>query len=295
MKHCVFALCALALAACAQVDPDEYVREYALANRSDGIFQHKATGALDTHVNGLRLNSLSKPVYEDFTEYGDGDMFCEQSDWTACSGTAGEINILTFPSGNKFAESAIVGQDITAGVDMDAASLDIAGDQTNNDGLEIYHGIHGTSGRPFIVGHDPAFYFCAKVAVADVSGTDDMHFGFRAAGLPNATFDNYVDLVSIGPISGNVTIETIAADAATVTTDTTLNLADTATDTYCTYVSAAGVVTYTVDGYPPPTTAALTLADSLELIPFAHVLQAADLSGEIDLLEWKVGYGTSGF
>jgi hypothetical protein len=291
MRKVLFVLPALAMA-CAQVSSSEYVKEHGFYGESNGFFQRIDTKGFDLHINGKRHGSFGKACYEDFTEYQDGDMFCEQIDGTACQGAAGAPNYLVFPSGNRFAQDSIVAQTIVGGADMDAGSLDIAGDQTNNDGLEIYSGIHGTCGSPFIVNHDDAFYFCAKVAVEDVSGTDDMHIGFRAAGLMNATFDDYTDLVSIGPMSGNVTIETIVGGAATTTTDTTLNLADGGTDTYCVYVSSAGVVTYTVDGDTPPTTAALTLADSLELIPFIHVLQDSDLSGEIDLLEWEVGYGT---
>lgn len=276
----------------AQVAASEYIKLYSLYGRSDGAFQRTDTSGIDWHIDGYRGPSVGKAVYEDFTEYQDGDMFCEQSDWTECQGAAGVINILTMPSGNRFAEDSIVAQTIVGGADMDAGSLDISGDQTDNDGLEIYAGIHGTAGAPFIVGEDPAFYFCAKLAVADVSGTDDLHVGFRAAGVMNAVFDDYTDLVSIGPISGDVTIETIVGGAATTTTDTTENLADAGTDTYCIYVSAAGVVTYTIDGHAPATTAALTLADSLEVIPFIHIIQASDLAGEVDLYEWKTGYGT---
>jgi hypothetical protein len=287
----VAALVAIQTVGCAQVSSDEYIQPGGQYGRSYGIFQRTDTNGLEATINGRRAGTIDKKTfYEDFTEYGDGGLYCTQDDTTACQGAAGSENFIWFPSGNKFIQDSIVAQTIVGGVDMDAASLDIAGDQTENDGLELFWGWGGADGMPFIIGEDPAFYMCAKVTVEDVSGVDDFHFGFRRAGAMNATFDNYLDCASIGPIAGDVTIETILNNGATTTTDTTNNLADGGTDTYCVYVSAAGVVTYTIDGMPPKTTAAFTFDDGDPVIPFIHLLQAATLSGEIDLLEWEVGY-----
>jgi hypothetical protein len=284
-----------ALASATEVSPAEYRRIYGRYGKSDGPFQRLDTNCMDWFIDGHRGPSIGKCVYEDFSEYGDGDDSCVQADWTGCAATG--ANLIMLPSGNILASFAIVGQTVPGGVDMDAGSLDIAGDQTDNDGLELAWGTHGASGRPFTVGDDPAFYTCATVTVADVSGTDDFHIGFRVAddgdgdaGGFNATFDNYHDLAAIGPISGNVTISTIAADAATSETDTTADLADAGSDRYCVYVSAAGVVTFTIDGNAPPTTATYTFTDAETVIPFIHLLQASDLTGEVDLTEWEVGY-----
>jgi hypothetical protein len=279
----------------AQVDVGEYIQSYGRYGRSDGWFQRKDTGGFDLHVNGQRLVSAGKAVYEDFSEYQDGDMFCEQTDFTVCSATHAEINRAMFPSGNVFMWSGVVG-DSTAGIDMDAGSLDIAGDQTNTEGLEVWQGSMTSAGGVFVVGEDPAFYGCWKVAVADVSGLTSLRFGFReATSVPADAYDTYTDYATIGPDAGDVYLRTDIANAGVTSTDTTENLADAGNDTYCVFVSAAGVVTYTIDGHAPATTAAYTLADSLEVIPFAHLIQSADLSGEVDLYEWEVGYGTAPF
>jgi len=180
----------------------------------------------------------------------------------------------------------------TIGPDMDADSLDIGHDQTDNDGFEYFSGgPWGTSGRPFIVGEDPAFQFCIDVEFAvAVASTDDFHMGFREAEEFNVTFDDYTDFATIGLITTNFTIETALANAGTVTTDTTQDAVNATRYVLCTKVSDAGVVTYTINGQAPATTAAYTFTDGLPVIPFVHMLQAATLTGEVDLRLWEVKY-----
>jgi hypothetical protein len=133
-----------------------------------------------------------------------------------------------------------------------------------------------------------------KFAIEDVSGTDDFHFGFRRAETATAVFDDYSDTAGLAIVtSANpalIQIETIDDKAATTTTSTTDTLADATTTTWCVLVSSAGAVTYTIDGVAPSTTAAFTFDDGDPVIPFVHYLQAADLTGEIDLFEWEVNY-----
>ena len=308
MRKLVFAagmLCALVLVIggtikAADIDTSEYRKMFGLYGRADGMFQRRDTEGFDLHINGKRLASVGKAVYEDFSEYGDGDDWCMQSDTTGCSGTDTETNLITMPSGNKLACSIIATQTIEGAVDMDAGSLDISGDQTDNDGVECAWGTHGASGGSFTVGYDPAFYTCATLTIADASGTDDLHVGFRVAhdgdtdyGF-NKAFDNYHDLAAIGIVGNanpnNIYISTIAADAATSETDTTHNWADAAEHKLCVYVSAAGVTTFTIDDKPPATTATYTFTDAESVVPFIHLVQHGDLTEEVDLTEWEVGY-----
>lgn len=196
--------------------------------------------------------------------------------------------LIYFGHGMKLAYNPIVVQTIAP--DMDAASLDIGGDQVADDGLELAGGIYGASGRPFIPGNDPGFQFCVEVTIADVSGTDEFRMGFRRAESFNATFNSYDDYVSVGCISGNFTIETEEAGGGETTTDTTDDCADTVEHALCTKVSDAGVVTYTIDGQAPTITAAITLTLGEPVIPFLHMLQHTDLTGEVDLGLWEVRY-----
>ena len=205
-------------------------------------------------------------------------------------------------------------QTILGAVDMDAGSLDISGDQTANDGVECAWGVHGASGGAFTVGDDPAFFSCIQLSIADVSGTDEFHFGFRVAndgdtdtGGFNQTFDNYHDLAAFSIIAAanpaDLNISTIAADAGTSETDTTVNLADAFRADFCIFVSAAGVATFYYDPVAtaaaaftdlraPPTTASYTFTDAESIVPFIHMLQDTGLTEEVDIYSWVTGYGT---
>lgn len=276
-----------------QVDQDAYRaagKTGHVYKRSDGVFQEKNSHAPVIIENGQPASWPGVGYRETFA-YGDGLGLTSLDTGTGgtCVGNTTTVPCLhTFGSGVKLIEFPVVTNTLPA--DMDAASLDIGGDQVADDGMEIAGGVLGASGRPFVVGDDPAFYFCATVTIADVSGTDDFHVGFRETDPFNAVFDNYTDLASIGCIAADMYIETILGNAATTSTDTTDACADATSYKFCTYVSGAGVVTYKVNGSAPTTTAAFTFADGTTVIPFAHYLQDTDLTGEVDVALWEVGY-----
>jgi hypothetical protein len=258
--------------------------------RSDGIFQEANTKSPYIIENGTSTLPVGAGYRETFA-YGDGKGLSQllwSSGATAVGATTTLPVLAKFGSGVSLMWFPVV--TATIPLDMDAGGLDIAGDQVANDGLEIVGGVLGASGRPFIIGDDPAFYFCATVKLADVSGSDDFHVGFREVDPFNAVFDDYTDLASIGSISGDIYIETIIGAAATVSTDTTDNWADLATKKLCTYVSNTGVTTYTINGVAPTTTAAYTFTDGLSVIPFIHYIHDADLADYIEVSLWEVGY-----
>lgn len=258
--------------------------------RSDGLFQEANTKAPYIIENGQSAGPVGVGYRETFG-YGDGKGITQLDGGTggACAGNTTTVPCLaTFGSGVTLAWFPVV--TATLELDMDATGVDISSDVVDNDGVELVGGVLGASGRPFIVGDDPAFYFCATIFVDDVSGTDDLHMGFRQTELFTAVFDDYTDLASIGPMSGNITIETILNNAGTTTTDTTDDWADDATKKLCTYVSGAGVVTYTIDGDAPTTTAAYSFADGLPVVPFVHYIHATTTPDEIILSLWEVGY-----
>lgn len=249
-------------------------------------------------VAGGYISDPEKVVFEDFNAYGTSDTCAAvQFDGTAADGTAEAVNML-FSRDHVFHYAAMGTQTITAPV-MVANGLNIGMDQTDNDGVEIWtHFLHA-SGRPFIVGLDAAFYFRCEFSVADISGTDELHIGFRRAEIMNATFDNYLDLASIGctAADGTVDLETILNNGATTTTDTTDTFLDATTYQVKILVSAAGVVTYQHDIAAsgtlaaPTATAAFTFDDGDPVIPFLHFLQAnAAQTGEFALREWDVGF-----
>lgn len=235
----------------------------------------------------------SPAVFETFG-VGDGlGIATLQLDGTPFDGATGIHNIAYFDNGNALVYASL-GAGQTLDIDMDATGLDVAGDQTADEGYEIRGGVLGASGRPFVVGQDAAFQFCASVTITDVSGTDEFHIGFRRPETINAAYDNYLDLVSIGIVTAAdpalIQIETIDDNAATVTTSTTDTVADGVNKRYCILVSAAGAVTYTNDGNPPTATAAVTIDSGDPMIPFIYLLHDAGLADEVIITEWDVSY-----
>lgn len=244
-----------------------------------------------------------------FSEGASKGQFCEDA---ATIGTradcAGNTTLVqcacTFGNGLKLNHFPIV----TATIDpvMTATGFNIGSDQVSNDGIAIYGSVAGASGHPFVVGTDQ-FYFCMELNVDDVSGIDASFAGFVALfdGVAwNADSEAYTDYAGIG-IEGTaasglteedvyITTEIDAAGDGTgdgvVETDTTDSATDETTHKYCTYVTSAGVTTFTFDGAAPTTTATYTFRDGLVVVPFFSYLHTADLAGAVDIVSWEVGY-----
>jgi hypothetical protein len=206
---------------------------------------------------------------------------------------------MTFADGCRLMWAAVVTETLYPVTTSVALGTNISGDLVNADGLEVWGGQLGASGRPFVVGTDPAFQFCVNANLVDVSEQTIMRIGFRAvadsSGVPdpmNAVFANYDTYATIGPNIGAITISTELDGAGIVSTNTT----DTATDAvdrrYCVKVSNAGAVTYTIDGAAPTVTAAVTLTSGYSVVPFVHYVHAAAIgAGDfIYLKNWDVSY-----
>lgn len=288
----VFVLAAGAVAIAAQVDTSVYNVLGFTYGGGDGWYQKKTDRAVYLMSHGVRQEPVGAAYYEDF-EYGDGKgIQTLQLDGTAYDSTALAVNMAYFGSGNALAYTAIVAE--TIDIDMDATGLDIGADQTANDGFELWGGTLGASGRPFIIGDDPAFKFCVGVNITDIDGSDEFHIGFRRAETVNATFDNYLDLATIGFVTAAdpaaLATETINDNAATTTTTLVATLDDAVTTILCVLVSGAGAVTYTIDGAADANAVAFSFDDGDPVIPFIHYLQDTALADAIYLTSWEVAY-----
>jgi hypothetical protein len=201
-------------------------------------------------------------------------------------------SLLTFASGVQLAHFALLAQDI--GPDMDATSLDIGGDQTDNDGAEMLSGMHGASGRPMFPGVDPAFKFCVTFSIADISGTDEFWIGWRDTTEVNATFNSYNSYAVVGfdAADGDWATETEDDGGGTTTTDISglTNATDGSTHKACVLVDDSGIATPQVDGGTPTGVASYTFDSGEPVVPFLHYLHATDLAGEIDITGWEVSY-----
>lgn len=258
------------------------------------------TNALEAYVNaagqlvdasGSSINPRGYTLIEDFSAHDTADQVAVLlATGAAASGATGALHHIYTPGGNVFAGFPLgAGQTLLPAIV--AAGLDIGADQTDDEGFEIVSHAFGANGRPFIIGNSPAFYMKVTLTVADVSGTDDLHVGFRRLEAVNGTFDNYLDLASIGIVgtSGAIQLETINDNAATTTTDTTDTWADGATKVLGVYVSATGAVTYTINGAAPTATAAFSFDDGDPVVPFIHFLHATDVAGAVTIGKWEVG------
>lgn len=204
----------------------------------------------------------------------------------AATGSTGDTNLMLFPQ-TAF-EYHIKGTQTILAPSKVAGGLDIGMDQTDNDGVEITQGITAGAKHAYTIGTDGPFHFRVKFTLPDVSGTDDCAIGFRKAAAYTANFDDYTDAATLNVISGDIKIETILNNAATTTTDTTQNWADGETHELEVIVSAAGVVTYKIDGVAPTTTAAFTFDSTDVVVPFFFYLQATTSPQSPVIVEWQV-------
>jgi hypothetical protein len=276
--------------------------------RSDGVFQSATNHSPYAIENGQSTGSLGKGFFMDFTVYADGEgLTCYDSGGMgACGGNTTLVPCTcTISTGDSFIWMPIVTETLTP--DMDAGSLDIAADLVDNDGAYLIWGLNGASGRPFTIGRDPAFYMCTRYALSGtttttVSGIDqNIMAGFMEVGNDeawNADFEarnSYAGIGVLGTASSGLTLEDIYIKteddgAGVVSTDTTDSCTENTAQTLCTYVSSSGVVTYTIDGSAPTTTAAYTFDDNIAVAPFITYLHTTDIADEIDIYWVKVGY-----
>jgi len=217
----------------------------------------------------------------------DSQPVCTQNDGTVASGTTGETNVMILP--RTAFEYNIKGTQTILVPSIGATGLDVSMDATDNDGVEITQGITARSRAAFTVGTSGAFYAKLTFTLADVSDTDDCAFGFRKAEAYQANIDDYDEMACLNVISGDIYIETILNNAATVSTDTTNNWADAASHTLEVYVSATGVVTFKIDGAAPTVTATHTFDSAEVVVPFFFMLHAAASTAGAVLTQWEVG------
>lgn len=289
-------------AANTQVSPGSWKAAGAKGNvygRSDGVFQEETTKSPYIIENGTAAKDAGFGYLESFTP---GVIASVPSAYHTIAGlvhsaVAQQLTI-GYYGPHKFIFAQATAQTILP--TMGSNGLDISGDEVNGESYEMFAGILGASGRPAVVGYDPAFYFCATVTTQDASGTNELKVGWRSATqTQSATYTDYLNYALIGIHSTDTTdpapifVQT-GNDDTDVSTDTTNTFADAAEKEFCVLVSAAGAVTYTIDNAAPTTVAAYTFDDGDSLIPFIIVQQGSDVTTTTEVLEWKVGYQVDG-
>jgi len=138
-----------------------------------------------------------------------------------------------------------------------------------------------------------AFYAKLTFSIADISATDDTHFGFRKLEAP-AMIDAYTDVASLGIVTGGGSsdglIKTCTALNNGSMTETTTG--DSATngsvEKWEVYVDADGKVTYKRNSAAMTATTAFTLDSGDFVTPFFSHLAGAS-TGAVTLIEFEHG------
>ena len=227
--------------------------------------QNKIDTKIDDQITGKKqvYNFGTPPVIDDY----------EHTAHALADGTAQDTVLHTYADGLSMTWSAVVAQAINRPAPT-STGINYAGDQTNNDGVELVYSCTTTKGREgvdrFTVGRQ-AFSAEMEFSIATVAGTDVGNFGFRKVEALQADLHDYDEMAGLFPISGDIKIQTVINNAATVTTDTTENWADGEVHSLKVIVAKSGAVTYEIDGHAPSTTAAFTFDSGDVLVPYLLV------------------------
>ncbi len=252
--------------------------------------------------------ALSKRTYVDFRRGPPaGGML--QSGGTAAAGTDNSVDVFVAPGGTVFEiRHEQANSQITPAYVNDTnctPGWELPLDNLSGDGIEFAQGILGISESPyaFKIGTDPAFQLSVKFGIPDVTDHTVCAVGFRTA---QAYGDAIVSQATLATAYGGTTNEyallnvdngdiktlTEATGAGITATDTTDNWAADAVKTLTVKVSAAGVVTFLIDGAAPTTnTNTLTFATDSYVIPCFILAQDATAAADTPpiLATWYCG------
>jgi hypothetical protein len=232
-------------------------------------------------------------TYEDFKSE---PVYSKVGVGGAPTGTAGDRDLMRTQF-NTF-EYQIKGTQTILVPTLTAEGLNIVLDNaTAADGLEITHAGSSILARGYhvyTIGTSAAFFFRVKAKIEDVSGVNPFGIMFRKVEAYQATIAAYADYAFLG-IIGTASPNTIfttteKAGGGATSTDTLNTWADLATKTLQINVSSAGAVTYLIDGVAPTASVAMSFTAADVVVPSLFYLVAADLPGEIELIEWECGF-----
>jgi hypothetical protein len=211
----------------------------------------------------------------------------------APSGATGDVNVMACQDGAIMEQFIIgAGQTIIA-PRMGANGLLVSLDLAATEGAEYNFGVLANGKHSYTIGTSPAFFVEARFRVADVTGAEPVLVGFRRNNANNAAYTAYTDYALIGLHDSvnpaTVIIEDVLNGGVAVQTNTTDAWADGQTHTLRVLVSAAGVVTYLIDGIAPSVTQALTFDATDIVVPCFHLIHGAVAPGAINLVWFKCG------
>lgn len=253
-----------------------------------------AAGTLPAWDNGV----LVKSDFTGFTTADDPSL--SEWDHTVAPGTTGAMCYAQCATGVKLGYWILGAGETILGPVGQTNSIDVACDQTDNEGLEIFSNAFCADGRPLCVGFDAAFYFLVKFQIGTINGCDDLFIGFRTRELINATMENYDTFFGLGlntaASPGAIKVRNELNGGGADNTDTTNTIASVTDLQVKILVSANGVATCQHDAVTPGTlaaptsTKAFTFDDGDVLVPTFRFLHAnAAQAGAILIKNWEVG------
>lgn len=164
---------------------------------------------------------------------------------------------------------------------MTPMGLRVSLDQLVNQGVEFHWGWLARSVNVYTVGTDPAFFIDWSFYLEEVAGCNPVGIAFRNLSESQSVLEDYYEFVWIGVSAseypGTVSIKTRSNGGSVVTTNTGLPWGSGETHALKILVSAAGAVTYEMDG-SPITAPAFTLSSG-EVMPFFYGIQGSPTGG----------------
>lgn len=207
--------------------------------------------------------------------------------------TADTDEVALLPNGGHLFYNT-VGDISTApyGPKADDLGLNLAPDLTNNEAVSYIFGGALAAGVPFAnpfgltVAQAPAdkknmphpVFMRMRFTIEDVSGSDDLEFGFRKAEDIATAPAGYADVAAFKIVSGDIKTVAIVGGGAPSLVDTTQNWADNEEHELMVVLFGNGIVKFFLDGKEPTVTQAYQFTDALVVVPFAYILQDAGLT-----------------
>lgn len=237
----------------------------------------------DGAIVGPKLSDdLRQGAYLDYN--GKGQPTLSLATGAAATGGDATEHIAHLPFGGTLHYTPInaIAQAVK-GPEANANGLRLDFDAANGDGVNIVPGglfgpwrttIERTAGGTVPDG----VFIRARLVIEDVSGNGEFNIGFRKAEAVQAAVDNYDEAAYINVLAGDIKLESILNNAATVTVDTTSNWADGEEHELLVTVDGKGNVKFKVDGRDPVVNLAYQFDDNEVIVPFIHHVQAAEFS-----------------
>jgi hypothetical protein len=207
----------------------------------------------------------------------------------AYAATADTVNVISYGSALTYNFHYVINTDAAGALTPAGAAtgLNLNAGAGAADEWTLTAGMGDAVGGMIIPGTTPAGKACATITAADVS---EVAAGFLMLTSVGAHADfssadpNYTSYAGIGLVAGDIKV----SDNTTGATDTTDNWTDGQSKALCVLWSAAGVITYTVDGAAPTATDAHTLSDGVPHVVRLQEVNGAGTPGAFTVVSMKV-------